>query len=908
MNMKNTAFFILFILSVVSCTRYSGKPVMLRCEYDENPLGIDNPKPRFSWAMNDTTRRANQKAYQIMVATTPEALTSGKPDMWDSRMVRSDITQFVPYDGKPLQSVTRYYWKVRYWNYRGCVSEWSDIQWFETAFLKADDWKANWIAAIRHNDSRPPRSALMKKEFSIDKEVASARLYITGLGNYVTYINGQRVGNDLLTPGWTDYRQKAQYQVYDVTELLKKGENAVGAILGNMWWSSGLGWQGGSTYSNGPLRLKGQLNLVFTDGTSETITTDTSWRFTDSPVVYNHIYHGETYDARLEIPDWSIAGSTAGNWSKVVVLDTFHLKLVAQQDPPIRVSEQISPVGITEPKKGIYVFDFGQNMVGWVRLYVQAPAGTVIEMRFAELLHDDGTVAQENLRQAKATDRYICKGQGTETWEPMFTYHGFRYVQVTGLKDKPTKETLTGIVFHSSAPFRGKFECSDTLLNRIWKNITWGQRGNMMSVPTDCPQRDERLGWMGDAQIFAPTAFYNMNMNRFFVKWLRDIVDCQDTSGYVYDVNPAIVVGGPAKPGWGDAVVVVPYVTYLFSGDRSVLEENYDAMKKWVHYMDNKAKNNLYEFGDGDWGGYGDWVAVVPSPTKPTGGLYYYYSTKLLSEIAGILGKKEDSTALANRLPIIAQAYNAKYFYPDSGHYIANTQTMNLLPVAFGLAPENLRADLIKKVAENVIQRDTHLTTGFMGTAYLLPLLSDFGYHDLAWKVATQITYPSWGYMVKKGATTIWELWNSDTERQEGMNSRNHFAYGSVGEWYYKYLAGIQPDLGQPGFKKIIFHPRPAGDLTYASAELVTGYGLASIAWKKSQDQMQIELRIPANTSGILRLPFDQEKNTEIMESGKPIWKNGKREKSSRGLTFVKQEIDYLEFEAEAGNYHFLIK
>ncbi|MGB9746547.1 MAG: family 78 glycoside hydrolase catalytic domain [Bacteroidales bacterium] len=906
--MKKLTYVIPFLLLVISCTRYSGQPVMLKCEYDENPLGIDNPKPRFSWAMNDTTRLARQKAWQIMVATTAEKLTSGKPDMWDSHMVRSDVSQFIPYDGKPLQSATRYYWKVRYWDRRGCASAWSDIQWFETAFLKADDWKADWIAAVKPNDSRPPRSVLMRKEFLANKELASARLYITGLGNYVAYINGQRVGNDLLTPGWTDYRTKVQYQVYDVTAMIQKGQNAWGAVLGNMWWSSGLGWQGGSTYSNGPLRLMGQLCLTYSDGTSEIIPTDTSWQFTDSPIVYNHIYHGETYDARMEIPDWSKAGTPAGLWKKVAVLDTFHVRLVAQQDPPIRVSELITPVSIAEPKKGIYVFDFGQNMVGWARLSVQAPAGTVIEMRFAELLHDDGTVAQENLRQAKATDRYICKGQGTETWEPMFTYHGFRYVQVTGLKEEPTKETLTGIVIHSSAPFRGKFECSDTLLNQIWKNITWGQRGNMMSVPTDCPQRDERLGWMGDAQIFAPTAFYNMNMNRFFVKWLRDIADCQDTSGYVYDVNPAIVVGGPAKPGWGDAVVVVPYVTYLFTGDRSILEENYDAMKKWIHYMDTKAKNHLYEFGDGDWGGYGDWVAVVPSPTKPTGGLYYYYSTKLLSEIAGIIGKKEDSAALAGHLPLIAQAYNAKYFYPDSGHYIANTQSMNLLPVAFGLAPENLRAELIKKVAENVVQRDTHLTTGFMGTAYLLPLLSDYGYHDLAWKVATQTTYPSWGYMVKKGATTIWELWNSDTERPEGMNSRNHFAYGSVGEWYYRYLAGIQPDIKQPGFKRIIFYPRPVGNLTYASADLMTGYGQATIAWKKIGNQLQIEIQIPANTSGIVRIPFEKGKNKKIAESGKLIWKDGKRVKSSKGLTFVKQENNYMEFEAGAGKYHFLVQ
>lgn len=883
----------------------AGQPVQLRCEYTETPLGIDTPAPRFSWAIDDTLRGTVQKAYQVIVSSSMAKLSQNKGDIWNSKKVVSDQSQFVLYQGIPLESSQRYYWKVRIWKNAGRVSKWSEPHWFETAFLKPSDWQASWIVASHGKDVCPPRSVMVRKEFQLNEVPAQARLYVTGLGNYVFYLNGQRVGDDLLTPGWTNYRQKVQYQIYDVSKLLQKGANAAGAILGNMWWSSGMN---ANFYSHGPLCLLVQLQITYPDGKKTLVLSDSTWKFTFSPVVENHIYNGETYDARLEFPGWNKPGFNDNTWGNTSFADTLNKRLVAQQGPPIQIEKELKPVSITEPKTGIYVFDMGQNMAGIARIHIKAEKGTEIVLRFAELLHDDGTVAQENLRSAKATDRYICSGSGEEVWQPMFTYHGFRYVEVSGLREKPDTNTLTGLVFHSSAPFRGMFSCSDTLLNTIWKNITWGQRSNMMSVPTDCPQRDERLGWMGDAQIFSSTASYNMNMDQFYTKWLRDIADCQDPSGYVNDVSPAFVVSGPAKPGWGDAVVIVPYETYRFCGDRRILQEQYQTMKKWVTYMYNKSKDNLYEFGDKDWGGYGDWVAVVPSPTKPTGGLYYYHSTQLLSKIAGILGKKRDSTELESRLPLIAEAYQKKYYRPDSGCYIWNTQTMNLLPVAFGITPKEMKAEIIKKVADDVVRRDTHLTTGFMGTAYLLPLLCDYGYDDIAYRVATQTTYPSWGYMVKKGATTMWELWNSDTERPDQMNSRNHFAYGSVGAWYYGYIVGIQPLIDQPGFRKTLIAPYVGGQLAEASAELLTGYGKLAVQWNKKEGGIKLHIQIPANTSSIVRIPVPSKKDYTITENGHDVFKSGNAGTMTKALKFVRLTDRFAEFETGSGIYNFEVQ
>lgn len=1052
---------ILTLVLLFSCNQKKvPQPLELRCEFQENPLGIDVTAPRFSWQLGDSSRGSVQTAYQVVVATNLKRLSPDEADIWNSGRIESDQSHLVVYNGPALESGTRYYWAVRTWNENDRPSAFSSPAWWETGILEDAEWKAKWIGngvsipePLNHgkwiwsktsivvnkpvyfrkkfqvddpqrihqailnitaykqfnahlnnkyigrggsagkmyshnltpflhegenvlainamtdkneaglvfsiqliddngdttkiisdesckntrqqfehwktkqyddltwgeskivatfaeakwaNDMKftePPASIAVRKVVSLGKNIKSARAYVSGLGNYVFYINGKRVGNDILTPGWTHYPEKVQYQTYDVTSMVKSGNNAFAGLLGNMWWSSGLGWDGASIYSNGPLRFLAQIRVTYQNGDTETIITDESWKFNYTPIIYNHIYHGETYDARMEEDGWNDADFNDENWKNVTIINE-NSKLVAQQMPTIQVTEILEAVNITEAQPGIYVLDFGQNMVGRARLKVTGEKGQRIVMRFAELLHEDGTVAQENLRMAKATDTYILSGEGTEEWVPEFTYHGFRYIQVEGLKETPDKSALTGEVFHTNVPFNGSFTCSNSLLNKIWKNITWGQRGNLMSVPTDCPQRDERLGWMGDAQIFAPTANYNMYMPSFWSKWEKDIIDCQEPEGWVYDVNPAIVVSGPSKPGWGDAAVIVPWHNYVFFGDTRILEANYEGMKAWVDYMEKESENYIYEWGDTDWGGYGDWVAVVPSPTKPIGGIYFNYSSQLLAKMARVLGKTDDAEYYENLAGNIAKAYNDKYLDKNNINYEGETQTANLLPLMTGIAGDDIREQIIENVKNNVVEQDTHLTTGFLGTPYLLPVLSDNGYHDLAYAVATQTTYPSWGYMVENGATSMWELWNSNTEPPEGMNSRNHFAYGSVGEWYFAYLAGIRPDEKSPGFKRSIIAPMPVGDLTWAIGKVQTPYGMIFSEWSKENEKLNLRVTIPPNTRAEIHIPFDTgQKITEDYN----ILLGNQSGASTEDITFIAVENNVAVYEVPSGRYEFLV-
>ncbi len=759
---------------------------------------------------------------------------------------------------------------------------------------------SGWGRIDPNEEHHPPKSILVRNEFTVNKKVKQARAYVSGLGIYEMHLNGQKVGNDIFTPGWTDFPTKVQYQTYDVTSLITQGKNGVGSYIGNMWWSSGLGWRGANTYSNGPMRFLLQLVLDFEDGTSQTIITDENWKTTDSPVVENHIYHGEIYDARLEKAGWDELNFNDSNWEDIIVIDE-KAKLVAQQGPTIQITEELTPVKITEPASDVYVFDMGQNMVGWIKLKVKGETGTKVVLRFAETLKEDGNIYTENLRGAKATDTYILKGHGTEEWEPRFTYHGFRFVEIVGYPGKPGKDTIVGKVLHSNPPLSGKFACSNELINAIQKNINWGLRGNLHSVPTDCPQRDERLGWMGDAQIFAPTSCYNRNMARFYTKWERDITDCQEDDGAVYDVNPAIVVGGPAKPGWGDAVVVVPWVVYNFYGDKRIIEENYDGMAAWVNYMKNNANNYIY-----DRDGYGDWIAVVKSPSKPIGAAYFYYSTKLLAKMAAIIGKEADALKYGQLANKIGDAFNKKYLDVKTFQYESNTQTANLLPLAFGITPDWLADKVIANVAIDIKKKDMHLSTGFLGTGYILPILSEYGYHDLAYKLASQNTYPSWGYMVEKNATTIWELWNSDTQGP-GMNSRNHFALGSVGEWYFSHLAGLRPHPEVPGFKKVIIKPMPIGDLKWAKASLETAYGTNKIRWEKKNEKLFLNISIPANTNAVVYVPTLGIEKPSVSESGQQLLKYGKFVNNSDALVFKELTPNAVVFEVGAGDYEFII-
>ncbi len=872
--MEKSRLFLYFTYFVLAGLLYScgpanspSKVISLQCENQTNPMGIDRPNPLFKWKIDDARRGAAQTSYQILVASSEALLKKDNGDVWDSGEVDSSESVHIEYAGSQLESGKKYFWKVRIRDHDGNLSPWSEVASWEMGKMKKSDWQAQWIA---RNGDEPVRSVYMRKEFSTSgNEISKARLYVTGLGNYVFFINGNRVGTDLLTPGWTDYPKRLEYQVYDVTDLVELGSNAMGAILGSMWWSGGLGWQGGAKYSNGPLMLLAQLEIEYNNGEMELFGTDNSWKWHNSPIVSDHIYHGETFDKNLEIPGWNTVGIDDAEWISVEPASYDGL-LVGPRFPALKEQMQITPVKLTEPVTGEYVFDLGQNMVGWAQFMINSSQGDTITLRFAELLHDDGTVAQENLRSAKATDQVI--GNGTQfAWEPMFTYHGFRYVQVSGLKQKPNQTDLVGKVIHTDQPFIGHLETSNELINKINKNITWGQRGNFFTVPTDCPQRDERLGWMGDAQIFAPTANFNMHLDRYWTKWMYDIFDAQDSAGWVTDVSPAIVVGGPSKPGWGDACVIIPWMTYQYFGNTRIIEENYDQMKRWVNYMHSQSNDLIYIWGKkGEWNGYGDWIAVEPTPSEPIGTAYFSYTASLLSKMANILGKTDEAAYFADLSKRIADAYQDKYWDNGTKTYPGATQTANLLPLAFEITPEELKGQVVRNLVDKVRERDVHPTTGFLGTGYILPMLSKYGHHDLAYRMINQTSYPSWGYMVEKGATSIWELWNSDTERPEGMNSRNHFALGCIGEWMWNTLAGINISAENPGFKEIIIKPQPVGDLGWVKASYETNYGNVLVDWKVEGSAFTMNLTVPANSSAKLTMP-NLSPSSSVSEGGKNV-------------------------------------
>jgi alpha-L-rhamnosidase len=857
-----------FLLIMVACQEADSPAGVgeLKTEFQENPLGIDRAQPLLQWKIRDDRRGARQTAYQVIVSSTERNAGRNEGDVWDSGKVESDQSVHVAYDGPAMETGKTYFWRVRAWDMDGEATSWSYTASWEMGLLNESDWQAEWIARSAEN---PGRSANMRKEFSLEKKkISKARVYVTGLGNYVLFLNGQRVGQDLLTPGWTHYPVRLEYQVYDVQDLLQRGANAAGAVLGNMWWSGGLGWSGGQKYSEGPLKFLMQLQVEYEDGSKQIVVSDESWKWFDSPIWADHIYDGEKYDANLEQPGWDKPGFDDSAWLPVEPAG-YEGMLKGPNAPAMRHHEDLNPVALNEPIPGEYVYDFGQNMVGWAQIRINAPKGDTIVFRYAELLHDDGTVAQENLRSAKVIDKVVSAGEEL-VWEPKFTYHGFRYIQVSGLKEKPGIDDIVGKVIYTDQPMVGHFESSNDLINNINKNVVWAQKGNFYPAPTDCPQRDERLGWMGDAQIFAPTANFNMHLDRYWSKWMFDITDGQDEEGWVYDVNPPIVVGGPSKPGWGDAVVIIPWLNYRYYGNKRTIEDSYEGMKAWVEYMRGKSNNDIYFWQEKDWYGYGDWIAVEPSPGKPIGSAYYFYSVKLLAEMAEVIGEMDDANAYNELAQKIAAAFHNEYWEKDKLNYPGATQTANLLPLAFGLTPPELQDQVVKNLVDNVMEKNVHPTTGFLGTGYILPMLSKHNHHHLAYEMMNKTDYPSWGYMVKQGATTIWELWNSDTEKPEGMNSRNHFALGCVGEWIWNTLAGINISDEYPGFKQVIIKPQPAGDLKWAKAEYETNYGLLVVDWQLDDGKFTLNLIVPANTTAVVELP-DEFKGAVVKEGGKEI-------------------------------------
>lgn len=719
----------------------------------------------------------------------------------------------------------------------------------------------------------PPEPAkLLRDTFTISKQVRSARLYATALGSYQFHLNGKRVGDQILAPGWTDYRQHIVYQTYDVTALLHQGKNAIGALLGDGWYATGLfGMQRRYNYGAPPLRLLAQLEVTYTDGTRDTIVTDSSWKTTQSAVLSSEIYNGETYDARLEKHDWDLPTYSDASWSPVRVMPGNGAELTAQDFQPIRIEKVLHPIAVLNTKPGVYVFDMGQNMVGWARLHVRGPKGTRVQMRFGEVLDANGQFYNANMRSAKETDTFILNGNGAETFQPHFTYHGFRYIEVTGYPGTPTRNDIEGLVFHTDAPFTIQFHSGNRDVNQLWSNILWGQRGNFESIPTDCPQRDERLGWMGDAEVFWRTATFNANLDAFAHKFTRDIREAQMPSGAYADYSPGVDRANGSTAGWADAGIIIPWTTYIQYGDTGILEENWTSMQKWMNHLETTNPNYLWLHDRG--GDYGDWLAIGSVTSKDLiATAYWAYDASLMSKMATVLGKTQDAEQYRQLFAKVRDAFDHAYVQAD-GTVGNGSQTSYVLALHMQLLPVELRAKAAAKLVADIKAHQWHLTTGFLGTPYLMIELSNAGYSDVAYRLLASTTYPSWGYMVRHGATTMWERWNGNQMLNDPtMNSFNHYAYGAVGEWLYRYMAGIDEDPTHPGFQHILLHPQFDAAVGNAGATYQSPYGSITSDWKYVGTTIVWNVVVPPNTTAQLQLPAAQSaKILEIEKSPRPL-------------------------------------
>jgi alpha-L-rhamnosidase len=870
-------------------------PQMLRCEYIENPIGIDEARPRFSWVVGDTRRAAVQSAYQVIVSTSIDAIAKDKGEIWDSGRVESNRSCGVEYSGPALKSRQRCFWKVRTWDADGKSSPWSDAAFWEMGLANRSDWTASWIGM--KSDTSPVPAVYVRKGFSVNKAVTRARAYVTALGAYHFHLNGERVNEDLFAPGWTDYRKRVMYRTYDVTARLAKGDNAVGAILGTGWYMGALSWsKKTNTFGDPPAKLLLQLEIEYKDGSSERVVSDGSWKCSEGPIRSSDIYAGEFYDARLEMPGWDKGGFKNSAWKNVEIFPDKGIAVNAQMDPPIKFVEELKPIAVTEPVPGTFVFDLGQNMVGLARLKVKGPAGAEVRLRHAEILNPDGAIYTANLRKAEATDKYILSGKGNEEFVPNFTYHGFRYVEVTGYPGKPARDAITGLVAHTALRPVSSFDCSSEMANKLFHNIYWGFRGNIYSVPTDCPQRDERLGWMGDAQIFGRTAAYLMDTAAFFTKWVRDISDAQSPEGAYTDVCPypgAEILPPNGAPAWMDAGVVVPWTVYLCYGDTRVLERQFDSMCRYVDFVTANNPDGIWANKRGN--DYGDWVpAGVETDKTMLATLCYFYSAHLLSEISAVLGRTAGKDKYAKIADKVRGAFNAKYL--KNGRYENATQTINAMVIEMGVVPNDAFKSVSDELVKDIEGRGCHLSTGFIGTKFLLPALCDTGHDDVARRLFLNRDYPSWGYMIEQGATTIWERWNSDKMGPE-MNSRNHFAFGSVGEWMFRYLAGVDIAPDASGFDRILINPRPGApdsELSSVKALFDSIHGRIACDWKNEPDVFKLNVIIPANTSAAVRLPASSIE--DVTENGKPLGR-------TEGVSELKFEKGVVGFTLGSGSY-----
>jgi alpha-L-rhamnosidase len=834
----------------------------LRCDRLVDPLGHGNPRPALSWRTETEAPNWVQATYQIAVIDTGSAAT-----LWDSGKVGSSESVAVPYAGPALASRQACEWRVRVWGGDSFESAWSAPARIEIGLLGPGDWTARFITPDWDEDtSRSQPCPYMRRRFELDGQVARARLYITALGVYQAEINGMGVGDEVLRPGWTSYRRRLCYQTHDVTPLLRPGENVIGVVLADGWARGNLGFRPQRNRYTDRLALLAQLEVTLTDGSQFTLASDDSWRAVTGPLLASDLYNGETYDARLEIEGWSEPGLDDDGWSGVRTFE-WETRLVAPVGPPVRRIETIAPIGTSRSPSGKPILDFGQNLVGRLRLRVRGGRATEITLRHAEVL-DNGELFTRALRLAEATDRYISKGgEEVEEWEPAFTFHGFRYAEVSGWPGEIHDGDIVAVVLHSDMERTGLFECSNDDINRLHENVAWSLRGNFLDIPTDCPQRSERLGWTGDIQVFAPTACLLYDVSGVLQSWLADLAADQFPDGGVPAVIPDIVSSEApmtsSAAGWADAAVIVPWTLYRYYGDRRILESQYASMRAWVeHVRELAGEPLLWDSGFQ----FGDWLDPAAPPDKPykaradrylVATAYFARSTEVLSHAAAVLGLDADERAYAKLARGIKGAFRARYA-PD-GLVSSTAQAEIVLALEFDLLPPEQEGAAAARLVELIEQEGFRLGTGFLGTPGICPVLSEHGRDDVAYALLLQRECPSWLYPITRDATTIWERWDAimpDGSINPGeMLSFNHYAYGAVAAWLYGVVAGLQLDDATPGWRRFKVQPRPGGGLTAARARVATPYGTIESSWRLDSGRFSLQVTVPPNTMAEVSVP-----------------------------------------------------
>lgn len=846
----------------------------LQVEMKSNPLGIDVAQPRFSWQIASDKPDLMQVGYRIQVAASPEDLQSGKNLLWDSGEITSDCSLFIPYEGEMLQSRQSYYWRVKVKTNQS-AGDWSEVQMWSMAILNPTEWKARWIGENQmsnpgETDKDHTRLAAryLRKPFSINKEVKRATLYISGLGSSESYLNGKRISEDIFAPMPSHYPTRVYYNVYDVTDLLQQGDNLLGVVLGNGRYFA-MRNPGMLTY--GLPSLLAQLEMEYTDGTTEQVVSDTSWKVTSQgPIIANNEFDGEEYDARKELKGWNTAQYDDSAWKTAELMDEPQGKLVAQPNPNLTIQDTVKPIQVIARSDGKYILDMGQNMVGWLNVQLKGKAGKPITLKFAEILNPDTTLYLANLRSAKVTDVYTPASDAAFTWEPSFVYHGFRYVEVDGLDYRPEPSDFSGYVIYDEMSTTGKFKSSNPLVDQIHKNAYWGIRGNYRGMPTDCPQRDERLGWLGDRVTGASGEAYLFNNALLYNKWLQDIEDSMSPEGSISDVSPKYWTIYNDDVTWPAAFFTVAEMLHRQFGDDSAIRRHYPAMKKWMQHMEQTAMQDYIITKDT----YGDWcmppeeqhLIHSQDPARKTDGSIlgtsvYYNLLHLMMKFADICGKSQDIAGYQQLADKMKEAYNKKFFNPETAQYGNNTVTANMLSLRLGLVPEGYE----QKVFDNIVQKTEvdfkgHVSTGVLGIQHLMRGLTEYGRKDLAYKILANEDYPSWGYMINKGATTIWELWNGDTA-DPAMNSANHvMLLGDLLIWYYEDLAGIKCADDAVAFKKIEMSPVLPEGLDYVDASYESAYGTIESEWTRDGDKLTWRVVVPGNSSAQVYFPEGYQK------------------------------------------------